>query len=463
VEREGEQNNFYKLHLKRLCFWVINIRALCQFYRRKDLSLAKKKLEKPERVFTKRQLSRWEQQKKRQRIILGLGIFIISAVLVIMGVGWYISQYQPRQQTVIRVNETEFTMKYYLDMFKVYSWNRPASALPYLADEVAKNIERNELMRQGALKLGISVSDDAVAEDLKLYSLPDKDVQRDLVRAKLLISKLLDEHFDHQVPTSAEQVHVMAMLLESEPQASEVRDRLENSDNFTELTAEFSLDYFSKLNQGDYGWHPEEILKEVLPAHIVEYAFNTGADVLSQPLYDEEMSKGVGYWLVKILDRTEEEEEEEEGEVYVQAVLLGSEVEAQEIRERLETGEEFAALAKEFSQLEGVEENEGKYLLSPGMMTPAVEEFALDPELELETISQPIRDETVSTEGAYWLVKVVATEENRQIDEGDRDLLKSEAFDEWIASMWDDPANVVDDSYLDDEKKAWAIEQVTKG
>jgi len=144
-------------------------------------------------------------------------------------------------------------------------------------------------------------------------------------------------------------------------------------------------------------------------------------------------------------------------------VLLGSEVEAQEIRERLETGEEFAALAKEFSQLEGVEENEGKYLLSPGMMTPAVEEFALDPELELETISQPIRDETVSTEGAYWLVKVVATEENRQIDEGDRDLLKSEAFDEWIASMWDDPANVVDDSYLDDEKKAWAIEQVTKG
>jgi len=42
-------------------------------------------------------------------------------------------------------------------------------------------------------------------------------------------------------------------------------------------------------------------------------------------------------------------------------------------------------------------------------------------------------------------------------------LLKARALDEWVFSLWDDPENEVDDSYLDDEKKAWAIEQATRG
>lgn len=420
--------------------------------------MAKKKAEKPQRIVTKRQLSRWQQQKKRQRIILGVGIFIIVAVVAIMGVGWYIGQYQPLHQTAIRVNDTKFTMKYYIEMLKVSSWNQPASSLPRLADEAIVTIERNELIRQGALKLGISISDEAINEELERYSLPNEDIQRDLVETKLVISELYDQHFESQVPVFAEQVHLMAMLLESEPQATEVRARLENGESFAELAEELSLDYFSKANEGDYGWHPEVILQELLPAHILEYAFNSETGVLSQPLYDEETSKGVGYWLARVLDRNEEEEE-----AHVQVMLLGSEAEAQEIRERLEAGEDFATLAKEFSQLKGVEENEGEYMLTPGMMTPSIEEVAFDPETELETISQPIRDETVGTEGAYWLIKVVAKDENRRIEKDDRDLLKSRVFDEWVSSLWDDPENEVDDSYLDAEKKAWAIEQATRG
>jgi hypothetical protein len=102
-------------------------------------------------------------------------------------------------------------------------------------------------------------------------------------------------------------------------------------------------------------------------------------------------------------------------------------------------------------------------MLTPGMMTPSIEEVAFDPETELETISQPIRDETVGTEGAYWLIKVVAKDENRRIEKDDRDLLKSRVFDEWVSSLWDDPENEVDDSYLNAEKKAWAIEQAMRG
>jgi len=323
---------------------------------------------------------------------------------------------------------------------------------------VVKKIERNELMKQGALKLGISVSDEEVKEGLKSYNLPNEDIQRDLVQTKLVIDKLLNEHFEQQVPVSAEQVHLMAMLLESEEQATEVRAKLENGESFTELAEELSLDYFSKINQGDFGWHPEVILNELLGTSIVEDIFSADVGVVSQPIYDEEISKGVSYWLVRVLDRNEEEEE-----AHIEVMLLGSEAEAQEVISRLKAGEDFATLAKEFSQLEGVEENEGEYEIAPGMISPVVDEFVFNPETALETISEPIRDETIATEGGYWLIKVLAKDEDRRIDEEDRALLKSKALDEWVSSLWDDPENEVDDSYLDAEKKTWALEQAMRG
>ncbi len=420
--------------------------------------MAKKKAVKPQRILTKRQLSRWQQQQRRQRIILGVGIFVIATVIAIMGVGWYIGQYQPLHQPAIRVNDTEFNMKYYVEMLKLQGGDQPASYPPYLADEVVTNIEQNELIRQGALKLGISISDDAVKEELKSSDLSNTEVLRDLVRNQLLINKLLDEYFGQQVPLSAEQRHVMAMLLESEEQTAEVRARLENGESFTELAEELTLESFSKANQGDFGWLPKEILNDLFDTSIVEYIFNAEAGMLSQPVYDEEISKGVGYWLVKVLDRNEEEEE-----THVQLMLLGSEAEAQQVIDRLEAGEEFGSLAKEFSLLEGVEENEGEYSLAPGTVSPVLDEFIFDPETELETLSEPIRDETIATEGGYWLIEVVAEDEDRRIEVEDRDWLKAKALNEWGSSLWEDPENEVDDSYLDDEKKAWAIEQAMRG
>ena len=417
--------------------------------------MTKKKAEKPQREVTKRQLSHWQRQKRRQRIILGLGIFIIAAVFVIMGVGWYIGQYQPLHQTVIRVNDTKFNMKYYVEMLKLYEGDQPAEYMQYLADSAVRNIEQNELIRQGALKLGISVSDDAVTEELKSSDLPNSDVPRDLVRIQLLISKLRDEYFDQQVPVSAEQVHVMAMLLESEQQATEVKAKLDNDESFAELAEELSLDYLSKTNQGDLGWHPEDILNELLKPTIVEYAFSSEVGVLSQPIYDEELIKAVGYWLIMVLEGNEDEEE-----AHVQAMLLGSEEEAQNVKARQEAGEDFATLAKELSQLDGVEENEGDLgMLTPGIVSPTFDEFVFNPELELEMLSEPIRDDAVTTKGGYWLIKIVDKDENRPIDDNDRNLLKAKALDDWVSSLLDDPENEVDDSYLDDEKKAWAIEQ----
>ena len=66
------------------------------------------------------------------------------------------------------------------------------------------------------------------------YGLPVNDAAMGLVRSQLLRDKLSAEHFAAQVPTSDNQVYIMAMLLESEGQADEIRGRLVNSDNVSD-------------------------------------------------------------------------------------------------------------------------------------------------------------------------------------------------------------------------------------
>jgi len=521
--------------------------------------LTKKIREKPRREVTKRQLARWQQQRRRQRILFGSGIFIIAAVLIIMGVGWYVDQYRPLHQTVISVNDTRFNMDYYIKALKFYGKGQPAYYMYSLADDVVEIIEQNELIRQEALELGISVSQNEVDKQLKSLDPPLSKDYRDFVRAAMLIDKLQDEYFDEQVPVYAEQRHIMAMLLESENQVAEVKTRIEEGEDFAELAGELSLELLFKEENGDLGWRPEGILTLLWGTSVIdEYAFSFEVGVLSQPIYDEEQIKSVGYWIARVLERRDKPEE-----ANILGILLGSEEEAWEVRDRLETGEDFNELAREFSQHESREDNgdlgwlapgevgsafdefvfdleielgvvsepifddiiatEGGYWLikvlerkeekqekadvqvillgseeeaqevrtrleagedfatvaqelsrheskdnggemtdvTPDMMSLALSEFVFDPELELETVSEPLRDDTVFTKGGYWLIEVVDKDDNRQIEDSDRELLKAEAFTEWVKALRDDPENKIE-NYLDSEMKAWAVDRAMK-
>jgi len=421
--------------------------------------LAKKgKIEKPKREVTKRQLSRWQQQKRRERIILGVGAFIIVAALAIVGLGWYFSEHKPLQQTVIRVNDAEFDMNYYIKMLRLFGGDDPDYYTQVLADEVVRIIERNELVKQEAMELGISISDEEVDKELESFDPPISKDYRDVARAEMLISKVRDEYFEQRVPQFAKQRHIMAMLLESVSQAAEVRARLESGEDFGELAGELSLEPFTKAKNGDLGWHPEKILAELPITPVLgEHGFKAEIGVLSQPIYDETVTKGVGYWLIEVLERKQEPEE-----ARVQAMLLGSEEWAWKVRDELEAGGKFTTLARELSQHEASRARGGKFdWLTPGTMSPAFDEFVFN--CEVGTLSEPIRDDTVTTTKGYWLLKVLDEDDNREISKEDRDLLLAMALNEWLASLWDDPENEIDHSYLDDEKKAWALNKAVGG
>ena len=121
--------------------------------------MAKKKAEKPRRELTKRQLSRRQQQERRRRLIFGVGILVVVAVLGVIGSGvynrWYITDYKPLHETVIEVNGTKFNMDYYVKMIEYYGANMSMEEVAGITDKVAEAIERSELVRQEASEDGL--------------------------------------------------------------------------------------------------------------------------------------------------------------------------------------------------------------------------------------------------------------------------------------------------------------------
>ncbi|MDD5591406.1 MAG: peptidylprolyl isomerase, partial [Dehalococcoidales bacterium] len=302
----------------------------------------------------------------------------------------------------------------------------------------------------------IVVSDSEVSAELKMNDPPLGNEYRNLVRGDMLRSKFLDEYFEKEVPQFAEQRQIMAMFLESEGRAAMVRKMLEAGEDFAELAGEFSLDSLNLTEDDQAGWYPAEILSEGLGLGVVEdYVFAAGVG-LSGPVYDDTGTKDFGYWLVKLVEK----DEDEQGELFnVQVMLLGSEEEAREVIDRLEPGAggDFAEIAGELSQ-DAVSKEDGGDLgwLDPEEIPAPFADFVLA--AEPGVLSEPIKDDTVVTKGGYWLIDVLDIEDGRQISESDREFLKGMALDEWISSLWDDPANVVE-SYLDDEKMTWAIDR----
>lgn len=419
----------------------------------------KKKAEKPQREFTRRQISHLQKQRRRQRFVFIGGVSVIAVVVIIVLVGWLIGEVIPLHKTVLKVNGTDFNTAYYIDILRIAGESQPDQELQAMASSVIQLMTQNELVRQGAEKLGITIDDEEVIERLENIGAPTSDGYIGFYGSQFLQIRLKDEYFGAQVPESDEQVHIMAMLLESESRALEIKDRLLSGDNFTALAEEFALDaYAQKVNKGDFGWHPESILKSQLGSDVaLEYAFGTEAGTLSEPLFDEEKYKQLGYWLIKVLEKPAEDQAD------VQCVLLSSEQEAKEIKARLEAGEELGPIADEYSDFSYSRDKHGELgMVMPEEMSEIFDGYVFNLGVELGKWSEPIRDDIYWTQGGYWLIEVVDKEDDMKLSDEDRAILIQELYDDWLNRLWQDPENDVDYSYLTEELGQWAIDRALK-
>jgi hypothetical protein len=427
--------------------------------------LAKKKnVEKKPREMTRRQLSHHKRQLRRQRIIFLSGISVIVVVALIVLVGWFMGEYYPMHRTVIQVGDVKFNTRYYIDAMKIYGANQPVAQFNNIGVTVGNYIVQNEIIRQAAEKLGITISDQEIRAQMGDMGGSMSKAYIDIVRGQLLPSKLKDEYISTLVPVSANQVDINAMMAESDNVALEIRDKLLMGDNFTALDKEFAQNYASKHNDGEYGWHPASILYDQLGSNIpIDFAFGAEPGTLSPPLSDNASYKQFGYWLINVQDINEDEE------ATVKALYLSSQAEALDIRAQLEAGGNLTALADEYTQYSPSKEGHGDLGLidkpeDPGdtAVTTDFDAYVFGPNVTMGEWSDPVSDNTLWSRGGSWLVKVIDKQADREISSDDRNTLINKAYSDWYSNLWQEVSADVDISGLTDEVNQWATDRALK-
>jgi len=400
------------------------------------------------RVPTKRQEAKWQRQKRIRRMIIIASTIFLVGIISYAAYGYYADKIKGLNEKVITINDASFNMRYYVNMLDAQTKEVEPNNVYNYTYAVAQYIEDAELIRQGAKDLNITITQEEIEEMIKEQNFPKDQVHQDIVETVLLGQKLL-EHFDSQLPDKVLQANTQVMFVESEQVANKVIDQAEQGGNFTELVREFSYDNRTKEYDGNLGWLPRELMSPTMAE-----TFNLTAGGISQPICDNSTNKSVGYWLIKV-----NEEDPEKG-INVSAMLLGSEQKAMEIKTELDAEGNFTELAKNYSQhsskykggeLGWLKTNE------TNDFSDAFNEVAF--QLPVDEVSEPVKDETVNTDGGCLVVKVL-DKQQRELDNDVREALKNKHFQEWLDQQRE---NSTIENKLDATRMSWAANEVIKG
>lgn len=305
--------------------------------------MSRKLKPKPKLSVAKRQPPRWQHERNLTLIVWIVIPLAIALALGLVGYWSYNTYVAAWTQPVVKIgnetignatagnvtkgNVTVLDMRYFVKMLRYYSLvstgNISSTSFPY---QVLQWVENDELVRQAAPGLAIQVTTDEVTAKINNdlissvggggnstgnitgnITLPQTDLgkmyqqwlnyirlsdseYRHLVEATLLTQKLSDQ-ITQSVPTEAKQVHVYAIKVDTEGNATEVEKRLQNGEDFATLAAEVSTDETTKQYGGDLGWVPQGILISELD----QAAFSLAEGNVSEPIVSTN-----GYYIIKV-------------------------------------------------------------------------------------------------------------------------------------------------------------------
>ena len=249
-----------------------------------------------------------------------IGAVVLVLILVIIGIFYYPTYIAPFHTTILTVDDdVTIKMDYFLKRIRI-SGSDPMAMLTNLAQE--------EIAKKEAVRLGISVSDADIDQQLRLVAAGDNGTisdaefkewyrqrrnetglsdaeYRDIVRTGIIINQIYNI-VSTQMPTSVPQIHPYVMLVDTEEHANAIREQVLNGADFVELAKENSLDSNTRDNGGDLGWVPYGVLDPRL-----EYpAWQMDSGNVSDPLIyyssdDPQSATVLGYYLIWVKEKTD--------------------------------------------------------------------------------------------------------------------------------------------------------------
>ena len=235
-----------------------------------------------------------ERQRTRTRYIIAS--VVIAIILIIVGFSYYQNYTAPFRRTVIKIDDTSIRMDYFLKRVKLagvepmYLFDTLVSeqiiklkASDYVMEATEEDI--NELLRMIASGGSGNITESELKEwyrqQLNESGLSDSEY-KEITRTGVLASRL-QEYLAERMPTTAEQVHLHLIALETYEDAEKVRARWEAGEKFADLAREASLDGESKEKGGDISWVPRGIMYPAME----EVIFNLDIGDVSEPQLTE--------------------------------------------------------------------------------------------------------------------------------------------------------------------------------
>ncbi len=218
-------------------------------------------------------------------------VLLVVAALAVVGYGFlkdYIDRQHRPDSTAVRIDDTEFTLRYFAQRLKEYvrqvggsgtQLAQPQVAFPAVtetivqetillrfAGEEGQEVTEDEVNNEIATQLGINATDPnfqtRFQEELVRTGLSEQQY-RDMMKAQVLRRKMTDK-FTAGLPASAESVHYRQILVGSQSEADDIRSQIESGADFAQLAAARSLDTQTNQSGGDAGWVPRGILSKEL-------------------------------------------------------------------------------------------------------------------------------------------------------------------------------------------------------
>ena len=264
-----------------------------------------------------------DRDRKGKRTGFIIASVVIILILLAVGLLYYQNNTAPFRRIIITVDDISINMDYFLkrtrlagkdsmEMLQVLTNERliKIGAPRYIAEVTPEDI--NQELRRAASGESETISESEFKEWyrqlLNETKLSDSEY-REYVATSLLAARL-HEYLTKRVPTVAAQVHLYAILLETNENAEKVRARWEAGEDFADLAQEVSLDEVSGEKGGDLGWFP----RGVLVSGFDQVAFSLTIGDVSEPLtyVSDPTSTEIFYYLFMVAEKADAREVSEE-------------------------------------------------------------------------------------------------------------------------------------------------------
>jgi len=307
------------------------------------------------------------------KTLLIVGIFCLT-VAGLIGYPYYKVYVRPWHQVVLEIVDTKFDLGYCFRRMRIYLKGEQQFSFDD-ATRVIQDIQNRELIRREAERRSIGVSDGELTVAVRRRVLVSTNGNgefeetyrtllrqlgftetdfRSIVRSDIFRNKLL-ENIKQQLPTTAEQVHVYAIVTKTAQEAEKIRAILKRGAEFSLIAREKSVDLASAAKGGELGWFPR------------------GTHDLAAI-----------------------------GQVHARGILSRTKQEAGQVRERILNGEDFETLAGKVSA-DDASRGKGGYLGWVSTDFPRGRQFAAEVyDLERGDLSRPI-----DTAEGYWIIELI--------------------------------------------------------